>query len=171
MIVILDREDAPVVSKPGQNSDLPRSQTPVWERGKSVPRPKTMAKPPSGPSHLLKAPSALRLAQGGPGSFEQARIPVARALEVEHTRRQVTGSPRTGGVVVVFQRRRAELVIVRVGALAEDEAAGRRQQSVRLDRLALHESHGLARRHHAIFADLGQDLLDRLRATGLQLRF
>src|SRR5947207_15744735 len=115
---------------------LPRFQTPVWKRGNPVPRPETRAKPASGSSQLS-------LAKRGPGPFDQVIVPVARTLEVEHTRRQVTGSPRTGGVVVVFQRRRAELVIVRVGALAEDEAAGRRQQSVRLARLALHESHGL----------------------------
>src|SRR5262249_18421599 len=71
---------------------------------------------------------SLGLVQGGAGTLNQTVVPVARSLEIEHAGRQVTGAPRTGGVVIVFQRRGAKFVIVRIVALAENQPPRRGDQ-------------------------------------------
>src|SRR5579884_4044672 len=66
----------------------------------------------------------LRFCQSLLGSLEEAIIAIVGALQIEHARRRIAGSPGGREMVVIFESGRAELVIVRIPALGEDQTPG-----------------------------------------------
>jgi hypothetical protein len=91
--------------------------------------------------------------------LDQAVVPVAGAWQEEQAGCEVAVAPGGGGVVVIFEHGRAELVVVRVVPLQEDEPTGRVDQRLR-GLAGLEVGECLAAGFRAVVARLGEDFLD-----------
>src|SRR5687768_2470708 len=96
-----------------------------------------------------------RLRKHRTNPLRQAGVRAPRTLQPKDAARQEAVAPGRRDVVEVLERRRAELVVVRVVAFRENQTPRRRQQRLRGFLIAAQQRQRLSRRRHLVVADIG----------------
>ena len=100
----------------------------------------------------------LRL-QRRPRSFHQLIVRCAGAAKIEDAGGQIAVAPHRADVSIIFQHRGAELVIMRVAALQEDQQARGIDEALRL-RIVFEVSQDFACGQQAVVGQVGENLFD-----------
>ena len=101
--------------------------------------------------------------KGGARALHESVVRIAGTAQVEHARSQVAVAPGRRQVLVIFQRGRAEFVIVRICSFKEHETPGGIHKLRSAAGFSLQPGQRLARGLHAVLADIGEDLVERRR--------